>query len=203
MPAVGEIYQMTYQMRVAGQLCENVLHFRTLTGSETRAQIRTSAEFYLTTIAPGIASPVTFESIIIKQMTPLAFDETIGPPVTTTSGSSAAQPINNTTALVITKRTGVAGKTHRGRIYIAGIPATQADPNGLNTAGAAIWHTIVGNLMATYGDSGTDLNLRIGVYSGSIGGFHPFTVAGWQQLTGLDVQPVFGNQRRRRLGVGI
>lgn len=203
MAATGDIYQVTYQYLVEGQTCENVIHYRGLVPALTKTQVRTSANFYWTTISPGISNLVTFPSMIIKQMTPLAFDETISAPTPTTAGVSAAPPINNTIALVVTKRTGVAGKTHRGRIYFPGIPTTQADQAGLNTAGAAIWLTITNNLMATYGPSGTDLNLQIGVYSGSIGGFNPFTVAGWQPLTSLDVQPIFGNQRRRRIGVGI
>lgn len=203
MPAVGPVYQMTYQMSQEGQTVENVLHFRTLTGTETPAQIRTSAEFYLTAISPGISNQVIFTAIVIKQMTPIAFDQTVAPPATTSTGANSSDPINNTLALILTKRTGVAGKKHRGRIYIPGIPASQAGQFGLNSAGAAVWTTIKNQIMATYGETGTDLNLRIGVYSRSIGGFNPFTTAGWQQLSGLDIQPIFGNQRRRRIGVGI
>jgi len=203
MPPVGPVYQMTYEFLVEGQTCENVIHFRSITGSETPAQIRTSAEFYLATVKGLISNEVTFPAIVIKQMTPIAFDETVAAPVTNTAGTRSQPPINNTLALVVTKRTGVAGKTHRGRIYLPGIAADDADNIGLNTGGMATAITTFNNLLATFGPSGTDLNLQIGIYSRSIGGFNPFTTAGWQAITGFTVQPVFGNQRRRRIGVGI
>jgi hypothetical protein len=203
MPAVGNIYQVTYNMRLNGQICENVVHYRELTGLSTPAQIRTSAEKYLTLFATGISNEVVFTSIIIKQMTPLALDETVGPPVTTTQGANSSPAINNTLALILTKRTGVAGKSHRGRLYICGIPASQADEVGLNLPGVGVWTGQVAGLMAVFGPTGTDTHLQIGVYSRSIGGFNPFTVPGWQAITSLDIQPVFGNQRRRRVGVGI
>lgn len=203
MPATGNVYQVTYQMKLNGQICENVLHYRELNGLSTAAQIRTSAEKYWTLFANGISNEVVFSNMLIKQMTPIAFDETTGPPVTTTQGANSSSAINNTLALILTKRTGVAGKTHRGRIYIPGIPASQADEIGLNLPGVGVWTGQIAGLMGVFGPTGTDTHLQIGVYSRSIGGFNPFTVAGWQPITSLDIQPVFGNQRRRRVGVGI
>lgn len=202
-PPVGPVYQMTYQMKLDGQTCENVLHFRTLTGTETDTQIGQSAELYLATVKPLIHQNVTFPLIVIKQMTPLAFDEKFWVPVNNTQGAVGGEIRSNSVAIILTKRTGIAGKTHRGRIYLPGVPFNLTTPNGLNVGGGAVAQTVCGNLIATFGDAGTDLNLRIGVYSRSIGGFNPFTPAGWQQITRFDPQPVLGNQRRRRPGVGI
>lgn len=203
MPATGEIYQVTYQIAVTGQLCENVIHFREMTSSSTPAQLRTSAEKYLTAIAPVTSNQALFPNMIIKQMTPIAFDETVGPPATTVGGSVSSVPVNNTVAQILTKRTGTAGKTHRGRIYLAGLANNMANANELNSTGVTAMVTARDLIMSTFGPSGTDTHLQIGVYSRSIGGSVPFTVAGWQPLTSIDIQPVFGNQRRRRLGVGI
>lgn len=203
MPAVGPIYQMTYVSQQSGQEMENVLHFRDITGLATPAQIRTSANLYFTIISPLISSAVTFTNLIIKQMTPIAFDETIGAPTPTTVGGVGTVPYNGTVAVIMTKRTGVAGKSHRGRIYIGGIALGLVDSFSLNPGGAAVAATVANQLLATYGPAGTDLNIQVGVYSRAIGGFNPFTVAGWQPITRFDVQPILGNQRRRRVGVGI
>ncbi len=203
MAAAGAVYQMTYQYKVFGSTCENVVHYRELNGLSTPAQIRTASENFLTIIAAALSNSVLFTNIIIKQMTPLALDETLGPPATTTTGSVSSGPINATLAQIITKRTGVAGKTHRGRFYFAGIPNSHQSDTGLNLVGVGVWTTVVGLLLGEFGPSGSNTHLQIGVYSRSIGGFNPFTVAGWQPITALDIQPVFGNQRRRRFGVGI
>ncbi len=203
MPSVGEIYQVTYQSTLQGQTFENVIHFRERTGASTPAQIITSANQFMTFMASIVCTTQTFTSIIVKQMTPLAFDETINIP-TTASGVVSAPALPNMVAMVFTKRTGTAGKTHRGRIYIGGIPAGfTVDQNRLNGTGAAATGTFTSNVMGAYGAAGTDAHLQIGVYSRTIGGSHPFTVAGWQALTSLDTQLIFGSQRRRRIGVGI
>lgn len=204
MPATGQIYQVTYVMSVLGQAVENVLHYRELNGTSTPAQIRTSAEKFFTFVAPMISSSVLFTQIIIKQMTPLAFDETIGPPATTTTGSNGSSADGNTTvALVITKRTGTAGKTHRGRMYIGGLPGAYTAQSILTSSLSTESGTFVSNMMGAFGPTGTDTHLQLGLYSRTIGGSSPFTVAGWQPVTSLDVQTTLGNQRRRRLGVGI
>lgn len=203
MPATGQIYQVTYQMSAGGQAVENVLHFRELNGASTPAQIRSSAEGYLAHVAPLISNQCIFSNIIIKQMTPVAFDETVGPPVSTGSGTDSGALGNLQVALVLTKRTGTAGKTHRGRIYIGGISNAQMSVNIINASYATLAGTAVSNIMGQYGPSGTDTHLQLGLYSKTIGGSSPFTVAGWQPVTSIDVQPILGAQRRRRVGVGI
>lgn len=202
-PSTGQIYQVTYQQIIDGQTCENVIHFRERTGTSTPAQIAASVQPFLTAMAQIQVSSVTYSNIIVKQMTPLAFDESFVTPVTT-SGANSSATFNNIVAMVFTKRTGVAGKTHRGRIYVGGVPTIFAtDPNRLNTTGATATGTFISTVMGAYGDTGTDPHLQIGVYSRVLGGHSPFTVAGWQPLTGIDSQVIFGSQRRRRVGVGI
>ena len=63
--------------------------------------------------------------------------------------------------------------------------------------------TFASQLLAKFGEGGTDPTLVAGIYSRTIGGDFPFTLAGWQPITRWDPQPVVGNQRRRRLFVGI
>jgi len=203
MPAIGDIYQVTYQQTLEGQTMENVIHFREITGASTPAQINTAVQTFLTTLSLAQSNQVVYTAIIVKQMTPLAFDERILTP-TTTTGANSSPAFNNTIAIVCTKRTGTAGKTHRGRIYIGGPPGTfTTDGNRLNATGASAMGTVTSTWMSTYGPTGTDPHLQIGVYSRVIGGSLPFTVAGWQPLSSIDTQIIFGNQRRRRIGVGI
>jgi hypothetical protein len=203
MPAIGAIYQITYQSTLAGQLVENVWHFREITGASTQAQIAASAQGMLPLQAQLQATVVVYTSIIIKEMTPVAFDETLVIP-TQTHGNVGAVPITSTVAPVFTKRTGTAGKTHRGRMYLAGLPDTYSDDhNRYNTAGAAQAGTFTAAVMSLYGPTGSDPHLQIGIYSRTLGGSHPFTVAGWQPMTSFETQLIFGNQRRRRIGVGV
>lgn len=202
-PPIGPVYQVTYQMALNGATCENVVHYRGVLGVQTDVQIRAAAEVFLADIAPAMHQNVTFPAMIIKQMTPIALDEEIRAPVSVTHGGLGGEIMNNTIAVIVTKRTGVAGKSHRGRFYFPGVPFAFGTPNFLATGGQAAWQTAATALLVHFGPDGTDPTFRLGVYSRVIGGTHPFTDAGWQQVTGLDVQPVLGNQRRRRVGVGI
>ena len=205
MAASGEIYQVTYQGLFGGSTCENVLHFRALTGLITDSAIATAAERFWTIVSPIQGNDYLYQTMIIKRMTPIALDERRVIPSTTSAGSALGGSINNTLAIILTLRTGTAGKSHRGRIYLGGVPAGMvgSNQNLLNTGGAVATASVATNLVAEFGPSGTNTALALGIYSRVIGGIHPFTVAGWQQISGVDPQNVLGNQRRRRVGVGI
>lgn len=203
-PATGELYQATYGMVIDGQQCENVIHFRAnAVPGPTEADVKLSIERYLHAIAVIQVSTVSYNKIILKQMTPSAFDELIWVPTSITTGAIGAVPVNNTVALIFTKRTGVAGKSHRGRIYLPGIASSRVDVNRLNAFGLADSATVADTLTNVYGPAGVDTNFKAGIYSRVLGGSSPFTVTGWQQVTRYDPQTVLGNQRRRRPGVGI
>ena len=202
-PSVGQIYQVTYQQSLAGQLIENVIHFQERTGTSTPAQIDTSVQGFFTQMSQVQTTDCIYTAIIVKQMTPVAFDERIVTPITASGAQSSAR-FPTTVACVLTKRTGIAGKSHRGRIYVGAVPTVFAtSPDRLNTAGGTAFGTFAGAVMGLYGELGSDTHLQIGVYSRAIGGGHPFTLAGFLPLTSIDTQIIFGNQRRRRVGVGV
>lgn len=203
MPAVGEIYQATYQCSVQGQTIENVVHFREVTGTSTTSDINTAVKLFGHKLA-GIMSNTSIQTgIILKKMTPIAFDETLLVP-TDAVGALTGNVMNLTVALILTKRTGVSGKSHRGRMYVS--PVTfdlTTDQCRLSVAGAGIVGTFCSDIIATFGPSGSNGHMQFGIYSGVLGGHSPFTLAGWQAVTTLEPQIIFGNQRRRRVGVGI
>lgn len=203
MAASGDIYQVTFQSSIQGQAIENVVHFRALNPTVTDAAIDTSVKLFMHYLGFLWVTTQIQTGIIVKQMTPVAFDERLVIP-TDATGQQSSAVLNQTVALVFTKRTGVSGKTHRGRMYVSGVPSIMTtDQCRLNTTGAGIAGTFASQVISNWGPSGTDTALQFGVYSGVIGGHHPFTVAGWQPVTTLEPQIIFGNQRRRRVGVGI
>lgn len=203
MPAVGDIFQYTFIQQLQQQICETVIHFRARTIEPiTDAQYIAVADNWLNSLAKIQTNRATYPSFRVKQMTPLAFDQRILAP-TVAAGNFNEEPANNQLAIVFTKRTGVAGATHRGRMYVAGYPASA----GLNTlvGGGLVTPcgTVAGELIAKFGEDGTDPTMCAGVYSKAIGGSIPFTVAGWQAITRWDVNFLFGVQRKRKIGVGI
>ncbi len=203
MTAIGDIYQATYQSSIQGQTIENVIHFRGVAATETDGDVDTAVKLFGHYLCNLHVTTQIQTGIIVKKMTPIPFDERLVIP-TDATGQQSAAALNQTVALVFTKRTGVSGKSHRGRIYVSAVPSNMSsDQCRLNVTGAGIAGTFVSQVIAAFGPSGSNGHLQFGVYSGAIGGLHPFTVAGWQPVTSMDPQIIFGNQRRRRVGVGI
>lgn len=203
MAATGEIIQYTFIQVYDGQQMETVLHFREQVAGATDAQLKGVADAWLFNMKLLQVTTVTYPLVIIKRMTPVPFDEILHTPLTTTTGAVSASGHNSTIAVVATKRTGVAGKSHRGRLYVGGTPSGWGTDR-LNIApGPATFGTWAGLVTSYWGPGGSDPVALLGIYSRSIGGSHPFTLAGWQQMSRLDVQQIYGNQRRRRVGVGI
>jgi hypothetical protein len=203
MPAVGEIFQYTFIQSLDGQAMETVLHFRERTPGVSDANLRLTAQNYWNTVQPLQCTTVAYVECLIKRMTPIELDPIVQTPSGVVSGSQALAVHNSTIAIVITKRTGTSGKSHRGRLYIGGTPQAWGTDRPTVAPGPATLGTFAGNMLAIFGEGGTDANMSLGVYSRAIGGTSPFTVAGWQQITRYDPQLIYGNQRRRRVGVGI
>ncbi len=203
MPAAGQVYQFTFVQAYAGQTIENVMHMRAISVSApSSAEIQTSANNWLSTQKIIQTNLVIYRTVRVKQMTPIAFDEQVFAP-SVIGGEIAVAGHNSTVSVIVTKRTGVAGRSHRGRLYFAGFPigwGVNANDTG---SGPAVMATFCDAILAKFKEGGTDPTFVAGVYSRTIGGSFPFTVAGWQPITRYDPQPVFGNQRRRRLFVGI
>jgi hypothetical protein len=203
MPASGEVYQFTFKQGLQGQILETVIHFRTLLPVATEAALKLSADNFIDELANLQATEVTYPEVIIKQVTPLSFDEIRHIPTTTVIGRQSGAAITSTVALIYTKRTGISGPLHRGRMYVGGFPASWGPHQVSGSPALTQVGTTAGSLLAKFKEGGTDPTCVAGVYSGVLGGTHPFTVAGWQPITRWDPQLIFGNQRRRRKGVGI
>ncbi len=203
MPAAGEVFQFTLVSSYQGQTCENVVHMRAINITiPTPAQFQASIDTWFSFQRQVQVNAVFYRPCRIKQMTPIAFDETLILP-SAPNGNDGGVGANTTLSVVITKRTGVAGKTHRGRFYLAGYPASWGVDRVTTGGGPTALGSFAGQLLGAFGEGGTDPNFVAGVYSRVIGGSFPFTVAGWQPITRWDPQLLVGNQRRRRLDRGI
>ena len=202
--AAGELFRCTFDSLVSGQICQNVLHFRGRTGAESAASVAAELNTnWWPLMGPLISNLVLFKQITVQQLTPVVFDLVVqGNTSGTANGQVSAGVRNNQVAGILTLRTGVAGKTHRGRMYLAGFPFT-SDEQTMSSAGVAACNTFATAALARYGTGGSSAICEWGIYSRLLGGSGPFTVAGYQPITRIDPQAILGAQRRRRLGVGI
>jgi hypothetical protein len=205
--AVGELYQVTLTGLYQGQTIENVLMFRARTTTATDAQIGGDLQTFWDLLRPLVQHDYTLTYMQVKRMTPVALDTFFVPAAAGhENGAATGGGVNSTIAAVITLRTGTAGKSHRGRIYLAPVDAGNCDTDGcrLSAGGLANYNTAFTNIKNLVDDAtGTALYVALGIYSRLIGGQNPFTVAGWQAVSQFVTQPILGNQRRRRMGRGV
>lgn len=203
MPAIGDVYEYVFMQNLAGTVMETKIHMRAVVPAPTDAQLKLSAENWLLSMKPIQCGSVQYTRVIIKRVTPIAFDEILYTPTGTLNGAHADPPMNTQLALIFTKRTGVAGTSHRGRMYIGGFPALTGRDTITDATMAGLIGTCAGELLAKFQEGGTDGSVVAGVYSKTLGGTGPMTLAGWQPITRWDPQIIFGVQRKRRQGVGI
>lgn len=71
-------------------------------------------------------------------------------------------------ALLVTERTGLAGRSYRGRYFLPGVCDTDVDGDNFTTGAGVLW-TLAGTyndaLLATFGPSGTNPDWRLVVHS--------------------------------------
>lgn len=202
-PAAGNIIQATLSGLYDGQTIETVWHMREWIEDQVDAAINLSLEVLRLLISPRLDPTFVWNQTQWKRMTPVALDTQFTPLTGSLTGTGSGGPCNSMLACVMTLRTGVAGKSHRGRKYVGGLAMENVGSDRLNNLGVTSFNTIAAALITNFGPSGTDPTLGLGIYSRLIGGSHPFTIAGWQQVQQVVPHSILGSQRRRRVGVGI
>lgn len=202
MPAAGQIIQVTIRGLQDGQLIENVLHVREMIDGILDEALELSLEALRLTLLNVMGGQYSSLQTMAKRMTPTALDTQFIPLTGAIVGQRGGLPLNSTLAQVCTLRTGASGKTHRGRMYIGAMTTDTVNQNRVTVTYQGFLNTMADSLITQFGPTGTDASIRLGIYSRVIGGSTPFTLAGWQQVSQIVPQPITGNQRRRRAGVG-
>jgi len=168
--ALNDVLQATVEMRVAGEYCANVLHYREAVGSTDDVPAKSLAEAIVATIIPDwaalISEQVIFACCYVRRIRPT-------PGITytallTTPGEVVSEAIPSSSALVVSLASEVATKRGRGRIYFAGLPESSQAGGSLEGTVVAGWEALaallIDPLVATGGNTG---EWQLGVYSRS------------------------------------
>lgn len=201
--ATGELFRATTSWLCRGTTIQNVLHFRGLDGTMTSTILAgTLGGWYEDVDRTFRGNDMLLQNTVVQQLTPVPLDAAFNIP-TEQGGTTGQSTPNNTLAAIITIRTGEAGRRKRGRIYLAGLAGNYFSQDTLSGLGAERLQLWCDSLMSLCGPGGAG-NFRLGVYSRTTGGDGPtYSTSGFTEATSLVVRNVLGNQRRRRLGVGI
>ena len=151
------------QARIVASLdnqdCENVLHFKQPTGDITFSTLLSLGGDILSwlssQIAPLVTSDVAFRKIVLRDLSLVdgASAEMTGLGV---SGSADLPTLPNNVAYVMSLRTGISGRSFRGRAYMFGIPESVVVNNDVDIvytdAAVAAWSALIttGAIGTTY-----------------------------------------------------
>lgn len=228
--AVDDVYLLSLKALLNGQQVVNTFAFRRLVAAEPTA---TQFGVLATAIKDGLrqdqvndltyqdwralkvrGSGVTYSTTAPFRTSTVAY---AGPFTGTLTGASTLSPDVNQAATVLSISTALAGRRHKGRVFIAGMYATaHGDDSLLSTAfiSAVVLHAI--GALDDYIVGGTDTTWRLGVWSDrtamnvalsntwprtriSMG--TPDPDSAFSDAEGLDVRQYIGNQRGRRPGI--
>ena len=134
-----DIAECEVRMTLQGVPVENVFHFVTLGGGPWDAgSIEALAEnllsLWTTIILPQQSSVLSLRSVLAKDLSaPVApFFEAF--PLVPVNGSLIGAAVANQNAVVLTKRSGLTGRSARGRTYHVGITEDQMNGNFITEA---------------------------------------------------------------------
>lgn len=194
--AVNDIYQVNMVGKVHGQTTINTFHYiETATGAgSAEGTLATALNSGLVAAVKGAASNEwAFEKLVIQQIRPLppllAFED----PTAAGAGMQFAESLPSSVAVVVTKRTGLAGRANRGRCYFAGVAATHEVDSKLSTVGLGLW-TLVATEMSD--------NIVSGAFTFDPIVYHRAAGSGTAILSAI-ARDILRNQRRRQVGKGV
>jgi hypothetical protein len=207
--AVNDLYQVRLVGRMEGQETNNVLHFR-CTGADDDVLthlILVLANCFILHVLPVLTSSWSLEKIVWKRVGPTLGPEFESVPVGAGAGGGSAAALPSLNSVVFSIRTALGGKSHRGRMYLAGIPEDQTKNSFLDTdlpfwAGMlAFAACVVGAFVP--GDPPGAPSWAMGVYSRKLGGEHiPFGLAGFSTMSEFVPHALLGTTRSRKVGRG-
>jgi len=215
MPQVAsqnDIVQVRLNWLLEGQQCKNVLHFLCASGGGDPDidlhLIQVLLNCIVTTLLPGLSNSVTLQSITWKKVSPVLGQEYEDTPVAPAVGQNIKAALPTFCAAVISIRTGLGGRSHRGRIYIPGVVIADDNQDFMDPADD-LWVALLNFCvcLATNfipGDPPGANSWSLGVYSRKIGGAaFPYGLGGFSGGVTFSPDRALATQRSRKFGRGI
>jgi len=121
---------------------------------------------------------------------------------TAVSGADTGDPLPPQCASVFSLRTGLKGRSYRGRFFLPATSETNQANGAVIGAYTTKLNTISAQLLAVFGPAGTNGDWRLGVISRYLNKVQRTTPV-CTQVTSISIDPVLHTQRRRVYGVGM
>ncbi len=203
------LFKATIEGTLHGQLTNNVMFFSRTgelgTPDWTQFMSQLAADIIsciTTTLLPAVSSQWTFVRIKIQRLDGTGTDENLyAAPANSVGAGSESLP--STVAAVLSIRTGLRGRSKRGRMYLGGLPESGQATSALTPGQLVLVAAFATCLIDKFINNQVAGDAKLGVYSRKLGGTQPYSlVAGWYPATTIIAQGVLGTMRSRMLGRG-
>lgn len=202
--AIGDIWRFAFEGVLLGQSYVNVFHIKFLSVGATPAGATgiIDTDLYSLYVAARCTNDFHFSGIHGRQ---LAVPAPTYDGAYSLAGGVSTDNLPPQSALVATLRTGYAGRTKRGRLYLGGFSEALQVDGQWDASFVAAMQTYFDDMVAALGLGGSNTDYQWGVWSRKLGGEDPGPynlAAGWTPISSVVVRPIVYTQRRRTIGVG-
>lgn len=208
--AVNDLWEVKFNWTLENQVCNNIFHFKCVgaTADTELNLIIVIAACFITHLLPKLSNALTLTNVTWKKVAPTLGVENVTIPTGTLTGANSSDCLPSFVSAVISKRTTTGGRSHRGRMYIPGIPEDMTDGSllatdeDLWTAIAAFITCVLTNFKHPDPAGATDI-FDLVVYSRKIGGSaFPYGLTGATDVDNLVRVQALGTTRSRKVGRG-
>lgn len=205
--AVGDVIQVTIEMRYNQQVYLNVLHYQSqenFSPALYESTLNTLLDTLETDAVTGIIEPyqaivteaVEFRTLTAQRVYPTR-DYYVRVPVNVFGTYDGTQGTGNIGA-TISKRSQAAGRGRTGSFHTPALPAEGQNNGSLTTIYRGLVEDVASAIRFVQVESGAGTGFVPGMFNPALGGPNNFV-----PLIGTDVQPTVRVMRRRTVGVGI
>lgn len=196
----GAIIQYTMRQRLDGQVMLNTFHFRSeqevSTGLAELAALGQSLNTSLQTEQTLLqSSSVTYEASVVQMIDPVRYVAVLVDDELESNGQVATAALPTTVSLVIRRRSIIASRSGRGRIFVGGIPIASVADSQLTALPLA--------------QANAYADLMPGSFAGGAGNNYTAVIydrvnpENSEEIATAVTDPILRVQRRREIGVGV
>lgn len=229
--AVDDVYTLSLYQTYAGQTCINTLAFRVLVSPDvTQAQLQALADDWKNHLKTFQCSGVTYTRWIAQQVRGGTVSYITDPCnrvggfrneglfTGSVVGDGTSEGLPPQSACVTTLKTALAGRTHRGRLYLTGVQEIVQNQGTIVAGNLGTYQTAWNTQLAQFGPTGTDPTFQLGIWSmrtatgcitrkdppyGMVPQDSPNQGAAFEKVTEAVCRATVYSQRKRTIGVGI
>jgi hypothetical protein len=194
------ILRVTMQAMLDQQLIENVMHFRANTATTLEAAENVINSEVMAKVAEMQSNELAYNLVTVQSLYPVLTDPY--EEAKAYNGQIAFPSLPTAMATVISFKTGLGGRSHRGRFYMGATCIVDTDGSRLIEGSRAPWQTKWNNIIANVGSGGAT-NLTLGILHKMSGGVPvPVGPDAFTPVTSAIVRSVLGTMRSRIPGHG-